>query len=130
MTDNTNHTTLSGFIAARQSQLNLNDDDVAKAMGNISTQVYTMIKSGHAKLPYNLIESLASALQMAKADLLTSVLGYEAPALLALVRQTWSMTTLTRNERTLVEAFRSLTAGKDVTPVVMDGRNVIALVTA
>lgn len=130
MTQQQIHPTVRAFISERQAQLHKTDAQVAEAVGDMSERVYALMKTGAIKIPYDKVIPIAAALHVPHEELLSVLLEDYAPDLMALIRALWSMSSLTKSERKLVEAFRTLAGGRDVEPMVMDGLNVIALVTA
>ena len=130
MTQQQIHPTIRAFISERQAQLNKTDAQVAEAVGDMSERVYALMKTGAIKVPYDKVVQIAAALHVPQEELLVVLLQDYSPDLMTLIRSLWSMSSLTNGERKLVEAFRTLARGKDVEPVIMDGLNVIALVTA
>jgi hypothetical protein len=52
------------------------------------------------------------------------------PEVLAAVDQFLMLQTLTSNEAKLLESYRHLSEGKEVTPMVVEGKSIIALVLA
>lgn len=118
------------LISERQALLQLTDQQLAEAMGFTVSKVYTQIKGGTMKLPLGHVVALANALGFTVAELLTATLRAQAPALLNLIEEYWTTAALTDNEMALVNSFRTLAKGRDVTPLVKDGQSVIALVAA
>ena len=117
------------FICERQALLGKTDQQVAEALPDTSLKVFSTIKSGRTKLPFDRIPSLAAALQVTTGELLTVVLTDYDPDLLELLRDTCTLEKLTKTELQLVEAARTLSRGQEFTPVILDGKNILALVT-
>ena len=122
--------TVRAFISERQAQLHKTDAQVAEAVDDMSERVYALMKTGAIKVPYDKLVPIATALHVPHEELLGVLLQDYSPDLMELIRSLWSMSSLTKGERKLVDAFRTLAGGRDVEPIVMDGLNVIALVTA
>ena len=129
-TINTTGPTLCEVIAERQALTQKTDQQISEDMGYCNANVFTMIKSGAMKLPFESVGLLAEALRLSYAELLTTVVRDYAPTLMAAIHMAWPATALTHNERKLVESFRVLAKGRDVVPIVMDGQSIIALVAA
>ena len=130
MTQQQIHPTIRAFISERQAQLHKTDAQVAEAVGDVSERVYALMKTGAIKIPYDKVMPMAAALHVPQEELLGVLLQDYSSDLMTLIRSFWSMSSLSKAERKLVEAFRSLAGGRDVEPLIMDGLDVIALVTA
>lgn len=121
---------LATFLVEHQARLEKSDDEMAEALGFSRAGVYTLIKEGKMKMPISKVPLLARALDVNASDVLTVVLTEYEPELMEVVRKSWQSTELTANEKKLLSAYRTLAKGHDVEPLVMDGKNVIALITA
>jgi hypothetical protein len=122
-------TTFLGLIADSQQHSGKTDQEIGTAMGFDSGNVFSLIKTGAMKLPVSMVKQLAEAIDCPAADLLRIVLEDQAPDLLAAIESIWEPMGLTGNEKKLVESFRHLAKGHDVAPLILDGSNVIALIT-
>jgi predicted DNA-binding transcriptional regulator AlpA len=121
---------LATFLVEHQARLEKSDEDMAEALGFSRASIYTLIKEGKMKLPISKVPLLARALDVPASDVLTVVLTEYEPESMEVIRKTWKPIQLTANEKKLVTAYRSLAGDQDVEPVVMDGKNIIALITA
>jgi hypothetical protein len=132
MTADFNNTSESiiDLIARRQVELSKTDEQVARELSFDRVTVFTMIKQGTVKLPVQKVEALASALSIEPTHLLRQLLAEEMPDVLAAVDSLLCPMPLTQNEVKLIQTFRHLANGKDVTPVVVDGNAVVALIVA
>ena len=110
------------FICERQALLGKTDQQVAEALPDTSLKVFSTIKSGRTKLPFDRVPALAAALQVTTGELLTVVLTDYDPDLLELLRETWTLEKLTKTELQLVETARTLSRGHEFTPVILDGK--------
>ena len=124
------HTILPDLISESQELLGKSDQQLSKELGFTQPNVITMIKAGSMKLPISKVQKLAVAIDFSESDLLRVVLRDQAPELLTVIDKIWAQSILTANERKLIESYRYLAKGHDVTPIVMDGQSIIALVTA
>jgi hypothetical protein len=121
---------LGTFLVEHQDKARKSDEEMAEALGFSRASVYTLIKQGKMKLPIGKVPLLAGALDVTASDTLTVILTEYDPELMAVIRKAWGPTELTANEKNLVTAYRTLAKGQDVEPLIMDGKNVIALITA
>ena len=130
MTISTQTHALSLFelIAERQVALNKTDEQVALDLGFERSTVFSMIKTGSVKLPVQKIAGLASSLEIDPARLLRLALAESMPEVLTAVDSLLMPGVLTSNELKLVESYRYLSRGRDVTPLVMDEQSTIALI--
>ena len=117
------------LIHTQQVLLGKTDSDVASDLGFQDEKLYLLIKSGAVKAPISLIETLAGSLSLQPADLLRLVLTETMPEVLAAVDALLNVTDLTANEAELIRSYRHLSKGQDVQPVIMDGCNIVALIT-
>jgi hypothetical protein len=127
---NTAHESITTLIVRRQTELGKTDEQVAQAVGFDLVTTFVMIKQGTIKLPVQKIAQFASALSIEPANLLRQLLAEAMPEVLAAVDSMLCTMSLTANEVKLIQTFRHLTNGKDVTPVVVDGNAVVALMVA
>jgi hypothetical protein len=118
------------LIARRQVELGKTDEQVARELSFDRVTAFTMIKQGTMKLPVQKVAPLASALSIEPAHLLRQLLAEAMPEVLEAVDTMFCPMSLTPNEVKLIQTFRDLANGKDVTPVVVDGNAVVALMVA
>jgi len=121
---------LLSLIAERQSILKKGDDQLARELGLERAVDFTMIKEGKVKLPLRLIPPLAVALEVEPAMALRLALSDSMPELLQAFNTLFTPMVLTANEIRLVEAYRYLSKGRDIEPMILDGENIIALVSS
>jgi len=123
-----NSTSLRTLIAERQAALNITDEALAKELGFDRSAGLTMIKQGAMRMPTSKIATLAKSLALDPAQVLRLALSETAPEVLAAVDALLIPPALTANELKLLEAYRCLSKGQDVTPIIMDGSNIVALI--
>lgn len=128
--ENTAPESIAALINDRQTELGKTDDQIAQEMGFDRVTAFTMIKQGTVKLPVQKIAALASALSIEPALVLRQLLAETMPDVLAAIDALSPTPALTANETRLVEAYRQLSKGRDVSPLVVDGNSIIALVVA
>jgi hypothetical protein len=127
---NTAHESITTLIIRHQAELGKTDEQVAQEVGFDRVTTFVMIKQGTIKLPVQKVAQFASALSIEPANLLRQLLAEAMPEVLAAVDSMLCPMSLTANEVKLIQTFRHLTNGKDVTPVVVDGNAVVALMVA
>jgi transcriptional regulator with XRE-family HTH domain len=120
---------VASLISERQLTLNISDEQLAMAIGFKRSSIIAMIKAGKLKLPANKIVAIAAALSIDPAYFLRAHLAETAPEMLAAIDALTSQKLLTVNETKLIENYRFLAKGHDVTPVIMDGTNIVALLS-
>jgi predicted DNA-binding transcriptional regulator AlpA len=125
----THHSSLTAFLTKAQEASKMSDHEMTEALGFSRTNVYTAIKQGTMKLPVGKVPLVARALEVSASEVLEVLLRDYSPEMLEVIRKVWGPLDLTTNERKLIEAYRTLAQGRDVEPLVMDGRNVVALIT-
>jgi predicted DNA-binding transcriptional regulator AlpA len=125
----THHSTLATFLTKAQDAVKKSDQQMTEALGFSRTNIYTSIKQGMMKLPVGKVPLLARALEVSASEVLEVFLRDYSPELLEVIRKVCGPLDLTANEKKLIEAYRTLAQGRDVEPLVMDGRNVVALIT-
>lgn len=126
----TNQEPITALINRCQTELGKSDEEVAQEVGFDRVATFIMIKTGTIKLPVQRVALLASALSVDPAQLLRLLLAEAMPDVLAAIDSLLCPTALTANELKLVQTFRHLANGKDITPVVVDGNAIVALMVA
>ena len=81
------------------------------------------------KFPIGTVASVSTILKIEPTMLLRTVLREYMPDVLCAVDAFLVPAALTFNERKLLDSFRYLSKGHDVTPTVIEGTSTIALVT-
>lgn len=123
-------TTVAEFIADSLALSDRTQREIAQECGFDTPNVISMIKDGSMKVPISRVGALAKALEVDPAHLLRLVLLEYAPETWEAIENIMQSTVLTANELKLVHAYRHLTGDNDATPVIMDGKNVVALISA
>ncbi len=117
-----------GHILARYRKANdLSDDDLAKQLGLATGSLIRQVIAGTMPLPLTLLEPLAEILEMDKFDLLDRWLRERDSVLHALFAEIRERCTLTDAELRLIGYCRKLADGRPSSPLLFDGRGVIAL---
>lgn len=131
MQDTTNHGApgVAAFIQQRQEETGISDADLAIALGYANAKAVGLIKSGTMKVPLNKVSALGHALQTDAFDLLRMIVSESAPGLWnALQEIAAPLGALQPAEINLLRHVRRLGSRGQMTPVVFEGRGVIALV--
>ncbi len=123
-------TSLVDQMEARQASLGITNHDLCTALGFDREIVLTMIKQGSIKMPLNKIPALAVALELDAPELLRVALRENDPTLSQLIEDVFNPLCLTATEVNLIKHLRELTGDRASSPIVFDGRGVIALVSA
>ena len=121
--------TVASLISERQSILNVTDEQLAMAVGFESANVVVMIKIGKTRMPITRVAAYAAALSIDPAFLLRIALAEYSPETLAVVDALFTQKLLTSNEEKLIEDYRFLAKGRDATPMILDGTNILALLS-
>ena len=122
--------TLVAQIEARQAELGITDKQVCDALGFEKSIVFTMIKLGNVKLPLTRVPALAEVLSLDPGQLLKTAMRETAPELLAVIESVFNPMSLTKTETNLIKHLRKLAGDQPCSPIVFEGKAIIALVTA
>jgi len=117
-------------IEAQQAALELSDHDLCAAVGFERGIVLGLIKQGSMRMPLTKIPALATALELDPVELMKQALLEQDPALSKIIEEVFNPTSLTATEMNLVKHLRRLCGDTPVSPLVFDGKGVIALVAA
>lgn len=128
-TETFEHSGLTQFLTQAQESMNLSDEQMAQELGFSRPSVYTLCKGGKMKMPMSKVPLLAKVLKVPASDVLTVMLTEYDPELLAVINKSWGSMALTAGEKKVLSAYRSLAKGHDVEPLIMDGKNIVALIT-
>jgi hypothetical protein len=120
---------IAQLIAERQTKLKVIDEQLANASELNNPSTLEMIKEGTIRLPLANVGNMARALDLDAAEFLRSYLGEVLPDMLAAIDDCMLAPSLTQNEAKLVEAYRFLCKGRDAVPRILDGGNVVALIS-
>lgn len=121
--------TPAAIIAERQRALGLDDEAVARATGYKPT-VIAMIKVGSMRLPINKVPAFAQVLKVDAVTMLRAVMMEASPELWRALDPLLPLGELAPAEVNLIRHLRRLAAGRAMTPVVLEGTTVVALVVA
>jgi hypothetical protein len=121
---------LISLIETRQNELQIDDVELAEALGYTHPGVISMIKQGKMKLPINKVASLASALDIEAANVLRLLMSDTSPGLLKEIEAILDPLRLTTTEANLIRHCRELGRGRTGSPIVIDGRTVVALIAS
>lgn len=122
--------TFLALLGDAQAACGKSDEQIALELGFSRGNVISAIKCGLAKFPVGKIMLLARVLDVSPSQLLEAFLREISPELLDAVRKVWGPTDLSSSEQKVLDAYRTLSGGREVEPLIMDGRDVIALITA
>jgi hypothetical protein len=117
------------LIAERQRALGVDDEALALAVG-YKPAVIAMIKAGKMRLPINKVPTFAHALQMEPVSLLRATMMQASPELWSVLELLMPLGQLAPAEVNLLRHLREVAAGRTLTPLVLDGASVVALVVA
>jgi transcriptional regulator with XRE-family HTH domain len=117
------------IISAQQETLGITDHQLALAIGFKSASQIAAIMTGKVMLPVSKILSISTELLIDPATLLRTYLEQTAPTMLELIDALLIPPQLSVNELKLISAYRQLSRGNDVTPVIIDGCDIVALIS-
>ena len=122
--------TVISQLEAQQAALELSDQELSEAVGFERTIALTLIKQGTMRLPLTKVPAFAAALELDPVELMRAVLQESDPALGKVIEEVFNPLRLTATEANLIKHLREQYGDRKVTPMVFDGRGVIALVAA
>jgi hypothetical protein len=122
--------TLISQIEAQQTLLGLSNEQLCTALRFERESVLALIKRGVMKIPLTKIPALAAALELDVSELLRGALRESDPALSEVIEDVFNPMRLSATEVNLINHVRELSGNRQGTPLVFDGRTVIALVAA
>ena len=126
----TTATALTSLLETAQATLGISDGELCATMGYEQQRTIQMIKQGRMRLPVQQVKALAEALSLDPSTVLRMVLNESSQGLFDLIKGILDPLTLTDAEVNLIRHCRKLANGKDVHPIVFDGKGVVAFVTA
>ncbi|MYM41942.1 hypothetical protein [Duganella qianjiadongensis] len=127
---NISNESIAELIIRRQTELGKSDAQISQALGFERVTTFVMIKQGNTKLPVQKVVALATALSIEPVPLLRQLLAESMPDVLSAVDSLLTPLSLTTNEVKLVHTFRELCKGQDVSPIVVEGNAIVALIVA
>lgn len=126
----TESVTLTSLIEARQTDLELSDQDLCTALGFERSIALTLIKAGSMRFPINKLPALAAALDLDLAELFTVAMNESSPDLLKVIKEAFNPLHMTATEVALIKHLRELSGNQPCGPIVFPGHKIIALVAA
>ncbi|MCF8169346.1 MAG: hypothetical protein K9J77_12150 [Rhodoferax sp.] len=123
-------TNLARLIDARQTALELSDQDLCTALGFERSIALALIKAGTMNFPLNKIPVLAEVLDIDPTELLRGTLQESSPDLFRTIEEAFNPLQLTATEVKLIQYLRELSGERTGGPVVFPGHGIIALVAA
>ena len=123
---------LPALIQTRQDEAGITDQYLTDALGYSNTGIILMIKAALMNLPIKHVVALADVLSVDAAEVLRLTLQEKSPELINVIEAIFNPMNLVGHERDLIRQVRNLaaTAMQPVTPLVLDGRYVVALLAA
>ena len=124
--------TVIELISHCQELQAVTDQQLGLAMGfdaSKADKTVQLIKTGSMKFPISKVAAVSSILNIEPATFLRTVLREYMPEVLSAVDELLVPAALTLNEHKLLDSYRYLSKGHDVTPTVIEGSSIIALVT-
>lgn len=119
--------TVAEFISHQIKLSGKSQAQIARELGYEKPNIITMFKQGKTRIPLDKIGPIADALEINPALLLKKVMDEYMPETLASLQRVLKGLELTQNELDLIEAYRRVSAGKDVSAVISD-KTVLAVV--
>lgn len=125
-----NTPTLASLIETRQNDLGISDTALATAIGYTDARVVSMLKSDKMTLPINKVPALSEALLVDASMVLRILMQEKSPGLLDVIEKILNPLQLAPHEVNLIKHCRKLAGGRRTAPIVLEGKYVVALVTA
>jgi hypothetical protein len=122
--------TLISQIEAQQALLGLSNEQLCTALRFEQESVLALIKRGVMKIPLTKIPALSAALELDVSELFRVALRESDPGLSEVIEDVFNPMRLSATEVNLINHVRELSGNRQGTPLVFDGRTVIALVAA
>lgn len=119
--------TVADFITHQIKLSGKSQAEIARELGYDKPNIITMFKQGKTRIPLDKIGAIADALGINPALLLKKVMGEYMPGTLASLQRVLKGLELTQNELELIEAYRRVSAGKDVSAVISD-KTILAVI--
>lgn len=122
--------TIAEQIAMSQAFLELSDDQLAEQMGYPSGKVVELLKRGSMRLPLNKVYQTATALDLEPGHLMHMALAEIDPTLPAQMERCVGPLKPSPAEVRLIHALREQARGRDISPVMYDGKSLVAVIVA
>lgn len=129
MTEVDHRKSVAEFLAHQIRTSGKSQVEIARELGYDKPNIITMFKQGKTRIPLDKVGTLAKALEIDPALLLKKVMGEYMPDTLEALQSVLEGLMLTPNERELIDSYRQIAAGRDVSAVICD-KTVLAVVTA
>ncbi|WP_137731363.1 hypothetical protein [Pseudaquabacterium pictum] len=120
--------TIGELITAFQAESGLSDDEIAAHLGYTRGNIIAMFRLGAMCVPWSKFEPLAELMDVDPQVVLELSLRDRNPDLLAFIKSVQARFQITPAERRLIDHCRTLAGGRAVSPFIIDGRSVVALV--
>lgn len=130
LANTTVQSTLIAQLEAQQAALGLSDQALSEAVGFERPIMLALIKQGTMRMPLTKIPAMAAALELDPAELFRAALRESDPALGKVIDDVFNPLLLSATEMNLIKHLRRLCGDSKVSPIVFDGKGVIALVAA
>lgn len=125
---NDNRLTVAQFLAQQIDSSSKSQKQIAAEIGYECVNMVTMLKQGLTKVPLNKVGPIAQALGIDAAEFLRMVMGEYMPNTLAAVEEILKGPMLSKGEIRLIQDLRRISKDTGAEPVVVNGRDVVALV--
>ena len=120
-------TTIATLITDFQAESGLSDADIATRLGFTQGNVVACIRTGRMRLPWSKLTAMAEMMDVDAERLVEVALQEHDHGLLPHFRALQDRCQVTPAERRLLEHCRALSGGKAMSPVIIDGRSVVAI---
>lgn len=97
-------------------------------VAGMAPRVLEFVMNGTVKLPFNSISRLAHAIMVDPSHLLRTALHEYAPEILEAVEGVLMCPVLSAKEVALIESFRKVTGGRDISSVVVERDGLLELI--
>lgn len=117
-------------IAARQVELGITDAQLCAAVGIQKEIILKMIMQGSMMVPLTKVPAFAEALNLDPATLMRAAMSESSPELTAAIEAVYGPMRLTPTEVNLIKHLRKLAGDQPCSPIVFEGKAIVALVAA
>ena len=121
---------LAGYLDLCVRASGKTPEQVAHEIGYPDGKVVQMFVTGKTKIPFNKAARLATAVGVDPGDFLRLLMQHYTPQLLAVLDELPRTTSLTQDEHRLILSVREHTKGDRAFPMVVDARDVVAMIVA
>lgn len=113
----------------RMTELRLSNAELASKLGYEKPNVIALIRIGQMRMPIQLVQPLAKALDLPTRELFETLMCESMPEVLATLKAIYDPLALTTPEVNLITHLRRGAKDQPYTPIVMSGKGIVALVT-